>query len=240
VNGSNLLTAVFCTSVAFFVGLLVGNIFPGLSTEPLKLLVELGVAVGTIGAVIVALGQTRAARREAASRARREAAESILHHAVADFVGNRDGNGRPVNDRRHWLNFARAVQVTQRLASKIELEEQREIWLESEHLVREQMYDILQPLGESYPADYYGHMSDAEFIKNFAQSPGDRAPISEPSLITVYDWVRWPEGRADPLDRQLKFTDDQLERMELFGPRGLARFITKLRQYGRHEQTPHK
>ena len=69
-------------------------------------------------------------------------------------------------------------------------------------------------------------MSDAEFIKNFAQSPGDRAPISKPSLITVYDWVRWPEGRADPLDRQLKFTDDQLERAELFGPRQINLIAT--------------
>jgi hypothetical protein len=49
--------------VAFWVGVLVANIFPGLLMEPLELLIDTAAAIGTIGAVVVALWQLHRSKR---------------------------------------------------------------------------------------------------------------------------------------------------------------------------------
>jgi hypothetical protein len=187
------------------------------------------VAIGTIGAVLVALFQGRGQHVEAASRIYFEQALNTLRTAVQDFANTTDGAGRPRNDRRHWINFARGVGTARALAEKIKTPELRELWTKSEHYWRERTYDQLNPLWVSFPAEYYGYVG-AEQIKNFATSPGERAALSESSLAFVYRWIRWPEDLPDVLDKAAKFTEDELVKMELFGPRGLAEHIRNLRQ----------
>jgi len=190
------------------------------------------VAIGTLGAVVVALWQNRAQRAETTSRIYYEQAVNVLRRAVEDFEGTTLANGRPLNGRRHWLNFARGIGTAQELATKIKTTELREIWKRTEHGWREHVYDLLDPMLESYPADYYGYSAPSERIKNFAQSPRERTPLSEPSLVLVYRWIVWPEGYVDALDKKMKFSDAEIEKMELFGPRGLAEYIRILREGG--------
>ncbi|MDB6103844.1 MAG: hypothetical protein JWO52_3843 [Gammaproteobacteria bacterium] len=192
-------------------------------------------ALGTCGAVFVALWQLRGAREEAASQRYFERAELMLRTVVSDFISRTDVEGRPVNDRRHWLNFARGLNTAASLAAGIRTPELKRIWIETEHYWRERVYDVLQPQLESFPADYYGYTKPDEIVKNFAQGKGERAPLSEPSLVFVYRWIKWPKDRSDNLDRQSKFSDDEVDEMELFGPRGLAKFIRIQRDPKAHE-----
>jgi hypothetical protein len=208
--------------VSFWVGVLFANVFPGLNEKPIKLLLDTAVAVGTIGAVIVALWQSGQGRRDSSSRAYRDAAVQHLQMAVADFLASPLENGRPRNTRRHWLNFARAIQVSRRLASHIEVAEQRDIWIEQEHMLRERVYDVLQPTGDSYPMGYYRRTPAAT-------AGVDDMPLAEQSLVAVYGWVTWPSDRPDPLDRRTRFTEEQRDLMRSFGPRGLAAFIDIIR-----------
>ena len=156
-------------------------------------------------------------------------AEIALRTAVSDFTKTTDKKGRPLNDRRHWLNFARGVSTAQKLSQAIEDDSLKEIWIRTEHYWRERVYDVLSPQFDSFPAEYYGHVAPNEQGKNVGAEPGDRLPISEPSLVFVYRWIKWPSNLEDDLDRKTRFRDDELEEMELFGPRGLARFIRVLR-----------
>lgn len=210
--------------VSFWVGALVANILPGMHIEYAKLLIDTAIAIGTIGAVIVALRQGAEGQRETRSIAYRDAAVQHLEKAVASFLSNPLANGRPLNTRRHWLNFARAIQVSRHLASKIELIEQREIWIQQEHMLRERVYDVLQPLGESYPADYYRQTPVAAHMDGLA--------IAEQSLVAIYGWVTWPSDLPDPLDRKTRFSEEQRDLMRSFGPRGVAQFVDILRPPG--------
>jgi hypothetical protein len=231
----NALWVIFTITVSFWIGVLWVNIFPGLHTEPLKMLIDTAVAVGTIGAVVVALWQLNSQRIENQSRTNLTEAKRALDQAVNDFLARQDSDGRPLNRRRHWLTFARGILIAQSFGERIKDYDLRKTWAETEHYWRDRTYDALYPNEsippDSFPSEYYGYMDDKEFIKNFAQSPGDRVPISEASLTFIYRWAKWPEGRADPLDRHTKFTDDELESMEMFGPRGLGRYIKKCRDY---------
>lgn len=191
-------------------------------------------ALGTCGAVVVALWQLRGSRDEAISQRYFERAELMLRTVVNDFISKTDAEGRPVNDRRHWLNFARGLDASRSLASGIRTPELKRIWIETEHYWRERVFDVLQTQWESFPAEYYGYTAPAEISKNFAQNKGERAPLSEPSLVLVYRWIKWPKDRPDSLDRKSKFTDEEVEQMELFGPRGLAKYIKILRDPKAH------
>jgi hypothetical protein len=157
-------------------------------------------------------------------------AEIALRTAVSDFTKTTDKDGRPLNDRRHWLNFARGVSTAQKLSQAIEDDSLKEIWKRTEHYWRERVYDVLSPQFDSFPAEYYGHIAPDEQGKNAGAEPGERLPISEPSLVFVYRWIKWPTDLEDELDRKIQFRDDELEEMELFGPRGVARFIRILRR----------
>jgi hypothetical protein len=221
-NAALTFAVLVSVAVSFWVGVLFANIFPGLNERPVKMFIDTAIAIGTIGAVIVALWQSSQGRRESRSRAYRDAAVQHLETAVADFLGSQQlANGRPINTRRHWLNFARAIAVSRRLASHIELTEQREIWTEQENVFRQRVYDVLQPIGQSYGMEYY---------RTPAVYPGaDELPLAEQSLVVVYGWVTWPTDLPDPIDRKARFTDEQRENMRLFGPIGLAEFIDILR-----------
>lgn len=205
---------VLTLALWFWAGIVVAKLFDHAEAKDL---IDLGIAIGTIGAVVFTLWQSAKSARETKSLAYREAATNHLQKALATFLAKRDEAGRPYNGRRHWLDFARAIEVSRRMASRIEQPEQREIWREQEHAYRMELWDVLDPVADSYPYEYYcGPPS----------TPGrlNELEISTPSLKVVYEWVMWPEDLADPLDRKARFSDEALEKMRTFGPRGLATF----------------
>lgn len=225
-KSSEAATAVVCIPVCFFLGLVTGTLFPGALKEWYTLLIDTAVAAGTVGAVIVAVGQNSLSRKDARSLAFRESAVSNLDKAIGDFLSAKDSSGRPSNGRRHWLNFARAIQTSRDLADLVESSEQQKIWKIQEHVLRERVYDILQPFGESYPVSYY---RDPEAFAGEIMPP---LSIAEQSLRVVYLWVTWPKDLPDPIDRTMKFTELELDQMRSFGPRGVAQYVDYLRTAG--------
>ena len=97
-NAALMLTVLLCVPVSFWVGVLFANIFPGLNERAVHFLIDTAVAIGTIGAVVVALTvgkqQARAAMqavREAHSldaKGRKEGIVSVgeAAHAFAERI----------------------------------------------------------------------------------------------------------------------------------------------------------
>lgn len=170
-------------------------------------------------------------RRTETSKIYFEQADRTLSLAMSTFTSKLDGDGRPINDRRHWLTFARGLKNAQLMAERIETEPLREAWRLSEQRARDTLYDLLKPTWDSYPGEYYGYVSDDDKHKNLVQTPGvDREPLAEQSLVMVYRWVQWPDDVADVVDRTLRFSDQEIEKMGIFGPRGLAHYIQVRRE----------
>jgi hypothetical protein len=201
------LVALVVCVVSFWVGVLVAGIFPGWHLEPAKLIIDTAVAVGTVSAVIVALQQGSQARVETRSRAFREAALQHLDMSRENLLSK---GLPPHNTRRHWLNFARAMRESQRLASLIETDEQKTIWRVQENLRRD----------DSYLESFY---------RVPAHASQDGLGLAEQSLVVIYTWVKWPDDMPDPIDRKTRFTEEERGDMRTMGPRGLAEYIDRLR-----------
>ncbi len=60
-----------------------------------------------------------------------------------------------------------------------------------------------------------------------------RDPLSEKSMAVLYRFIRWPAGLADPIGKEPVFTDDEIERMQAFGPRGLGSLMAEVRTLSR-------
>src|SRR5579859_5437776 len=113
------LAIVVASAVCFWGGVLIANIIPGLHPEPAKMVIDTAVAVGTIGAVIVALWQIAIQREETQSRICLDEARRALELAVEGFLSKTDKEGRPVGERRHWLTFARGILIAHFFGERI-------------------------------------------------------------------------------------------------------------------------
>lgn len=60
-------------------------------------------------------------------------------------------------------------------------------------------------------------------------NPRDRAPLAESSLYVIYKFMEWAEDYQDPLDNY-RFTDEEIETMQVRGPRGLGDLLAKHRE----------
>ena len=56
-----------------------------------------------------------------------------------------------------------------------------------------------------------------------------RSPLSEKSLAYLYRFIRWPKELADPLADIAKFSDEEIQRMQTFGPHGLGNLMANVR-----------
>jgi len=187
-------------------------------------LVDWLVAIGTIGAVVVALFANRSERLARGAQIYFDEAARLIQSTFKDFTDKRDGEGRPLNERVHWLNFARGVATAKNFAQRISTDELREVWREVEQYWRIKTYDELAVTGESFPEHYYGYVG-ADRTKNSVTPAGENMALSDKSLRYIYRWVKWPKDQPDPVSDQPPFTDEELETMDFVGPRGLAAYV---------------
>jgi hypothetical protein len=198
-------------------------------------LVDWLVAIGTIGAVVVALFANRTERLARGSRVYFDEAARLIQSAFKDFTDKRDSEGRPLSERVHWLNFARGVATAKSLAEGITTDELREVWREVEQYWRIKTYDELAVTGDSFPEGYYGYVG-ADRSKNFVTPAGEKMALSDKSLRYIYRWVKWPKDRLDPVTDETPFTDDELESMDFVGPRGLAAYVRNNDQFRKDQR----
>ncbi len=137
-----------------------------------------------------------------------------------------DEHGRPLNKRLNWLTAARLIRTAQTIARKIDEESHRLIWKEHLNYWRGRFYDLIFPDLEGFPPDYY-----AEKPKHmFGYSGSSRGPLAMSSLAVLYRFIRWPEGVEDTIQDEESFSDEEIQKMVSFGPRGLGKLLSELKR----------
>lgn len=179
-----------------------------------------------VGLVISIHGQARAQN----DREIRKDAAVYLENAAASlrraFDAFTDGGKEtvPVSDRLVWLTVARFILAAQSISQKIEVPSVREMYEAEEELWRRRFYEVIRPL------DGRGALADAEY---FRQGEGRLFGnvIDERSIRVIYEFIKWPEGRADPIDRVARYSTQELEQMNL-GMRGIKEYLESSRREG--------
>ena len=50
------------------------------------------------------------------------------------------------------------------------------------------------------------------------------------SLAVLYRFIRWPEGVEDTIQDEESFSDEEIQKMVSFGPRGLGKLLSELKR----------
>ncbi|WP_350116623.1 hypothetical protein [Nitrosomonas sp.] len=174
------------------------------------------VAAGVLLALITLLLN----RRREASKDYLESATDLIEKAY-NVLNDRGENGLPKNSRINWLTSARLLRKSQLIAQLITERSHKGIWWEKQEYWRGRFRDLILPDLAGFPRDYY-----AEKPEYFDWWSGDiREPLSLKSLVVLYRFVRWPEGREDPLNDEKSFTKEEIEKMATSGPQKLGELL---------------
>ena len=183
------------------------------------------VAMGVLIALVAFLVNLRRARSDDVLKA----ATDLLEKAY-ETLAPKDGSSEPINHRLSWLSAARLVATAERLGKDITENSHRLIYQEKREYWRTRLYELIFPSPpEGLPSLFYAEMPE----HMTAYSVRVREPLSEKSLAYLYRFIRWPENVRDPLGEEPTFTDDEIERMQSFGPRGLGKLLAEVRRLRR-------
>jgi len=125
-------------------------------------------------------------RRAQKSQEMRDQAVLSLDRAFQVLAGTTMPGEAPAPDRLSWLTAARLLVQYQRLKSKVLLEEHTLVLDEQEEYWRHRFYLLLQPTARVAPSYFSG--------------ANGQSGIHLDSAVVIYRFVRWPEGRTDPID----------------------------------------
>lgn len=176
-----------------------------------------------VGLVITIKLQRDAAQREREIRDN----ESYFKHAVSSLerafatLRPKDAS-HPAHDRLAWLSCARLLLAASDVSKQITASSPglKQLYKGEEEHWRHQFYLLLQP------GTMGGVGGDASYFT--ADSSGFHSPIDERSIRVIYDFVRWPEDRKDPIEDVPRYTEDELEQMR-FGMRGIRDYVRSTR-----------
>jgi len=180
------------------------------------------VAAGVLAALItLSINQLRETSEEYLKNA-----TDLLSKAYEILETNKDDHGRPKNSRLNWLTAARLIRTAEGIAGLVTVESHRRIWREQNEYWRGRLRDLINPGIESFPKEYYA--AKPEHMLSYGDD--DRQPLSERSLAVLYRFVQWPEGLEDPLKNDISFTKEEIQKMALFGPKGLGELLEEVEQ----------
>ena len=192
--------------------------------SPAPSILELGPLIIAAG-VLVALLTLAFNLRRGRSEDLLKAATDLLEKAY-DTLSPPQGSALPPNDRRAWLSAARLIRTAERIGNRITEETHSLIYRERREYWKAKVYDLIFPSIEGLPSAFYAD-APAHMI---GYSGNVRPPLSEKSLAVLYRFVRWPEDLPDPIGQEPNFTDEEIHRMQTFGPRGLGNLLAQVRQ----------
>lgn len=164
-----------------------------------------------------------------------ESARELLERAY-NTLAVLDEDGRPKNIRIRWLAAARFLRASEKMATLITEDSHKAIYREHREYWRAQFYDLIWPNVAGFESTYYAEKPE----HMFAYMNTDRAPLSERSLAVLYRFVRWPKGFEDPIADEPYFTDDEIEKMQLFGPKGLGDLLANVQEIKAKRDKPEK
>lgn len=178
--------------------------------------------------VLLALVSLLLNRRREASKDYLESASDLIEKAY-EVLNDRDDEGRPRNSRINWLTSARLLRKSEEIAKRITDTSHVQIWKEKLEYWRGKFHDLIYPSPAGFPSAYYAEKPE----HLFAWSDDAREPLSLKSLSVLYRFVRWPAGHDDPLKNESGFSDEEIQRMAAFGPRGLGELLEDFQELRR-------
>lgn len=166
---------------------------------------------------------------------RKKVSEDYLEHALNlleksyDALMPVDENGYPKQSRLAWLTSARLLRASEQIADQIPESHHRKIYDEQKEYWRGHFYDLLKPSDEGLPSTYYA--DDPRHMSGYMPDQVEHEPLAEKSLAVLYRFVRWPVGFEDPIKDEPIFTEEEISKMELFGPKGLGHLLAADREW---------
>lgn len=180
------------------------------------------VAAGALVALVAFLINLQRAR----SADTLAAATDLLEKAYQALEA-KDGSSRPTCLRIAWLTSARLIATAEALGKQIVEPNHCRIYNEKKEYWRSRFYELIFPSPPSgLPGSFYAEKP--EHMLSYTDE--DREALSEKSLAYMYRFIQWPKGIQDPIGSVPNFTDEEIDRMQAFGPRELGRLLASVRR----------
>jgi hypothetical protein len=132
--------------------------------------------------------------------------------------------------RIDWLTAARSIRIAKQLVEQVEDPTRKALALERQLLYRQRIRSILSPLEtgdlDGLPESFFADSPND--YRSFICSKGKLDPIAESSLVEIYRFAQWPDGFTDVLEKDLIFSEPEIDRMVSFGPRCLGRLMAEV------------
>lgn len=125
----------------------------------------------------------------------------------------------------NWLASARFLRAAENLGTQITEESHKLVYREQLEYWRAKLHELIYPGTAGFPAEYYAEKPS----HMLTYSRDERPPLSVASLAVLYRFVRWPTGFEDPIKSEPPFSEEEIERMRTFGPRGLGELLAQVR-----------
>ncbi len=161
---------------------------------------------------------------------RRGRSEDILDAATDLFEKAHEvlkpKDGELTNHRHSWLSAARLIATAEMLSKHLTESSHRTIYGEKREYWRGRLYDLIFPSSpEGLPSSFYAEKP--EHMRSYSGRVRD--PLSEKSIAFLYRFIQWPKETVDPIGKEPIFTEEEIERMRTFGPRGLGNLMAEVR-----------
>ena len=154
-------------------------------------------------------------------------ATDLLEKAY-ETLASKDGSIEPTNRRLSWLSAARLIATAEKLEKDITDSNHLLVYAAKKEYWRTRLSELIYPLPPGgLPSTFYAE--EPEHMADFF-SDGDRPPLSEKSIAFLHRFISWPEEIRDPIGEASNFTDEEIEKMMAFGPRGLGELLAKVRE----------
>lgn len=218
------LLAAALIGLALDTGLIAGLLISRLLNGQTATITDIGPLLISAG-VLTALATFLVNLRRARSEDFLEVATDLLEKAY-EKLAPEEASNLPSKSRRAWLSSARLIATAERLAANISESSHSLIYRETKEHWRTRLHELIFPSTDGLPSSFYAE--NPEHMITWSQR--DRDPLSEKSLAFLYRFVRWPDEARDPLSDVPNFTNEEIEKMRTFGPRGLGDLLTRVRR----------
>jgi len=173
--------------------------------------------VAVIGGVFVAVWKLYSDQKYRQSESYLNQAKEFFEKSYSTLYP--DGTiGYPENSRLRWLSCARLLQSALDLEVNISDASHKHIFNEYKFFWHIKYHELLKFDEPEIIEKHYFY----EEGKIFSWSPGDREPVAESSIATLYRFTQWPEERED---RRADFTPEERHRIETFCDNGLRGYV---------------
>lgn len=212
-------TILLVADASLILSLLLLRMRPSFESGSIAEIAPLIVLAGVITAVLAFLFNLRRGRSEDVL----EAASSFMEKAHQALLTE---HGVLTDQRHAWLSAARLLATAEKLSEQLAEPSHLTIYREEKEYWRGRLYDLIFPsVPEGLPSTFYAEKPE----HMIGWSGRVRDPLAEKSLARLYRFIQWPKERPDPIGSEPEFSDEEIERMRTFGPRGLGTLMYEVR-----------